>query len=74
MFNPDLSIQQFLLLLTALVALFAGYQLHARVLPWLRAQWKRRRSGLRYFEPHPYLTHLAARNDMPSQRTDSHHD
>jgi len=74
MINPELSAQQFLLLLTALVALLAGYQLHARLLPWLKAWRQRRHNGLRHFEPHPYLNQLAARSETTSSHTDYHHD
>ncbi|MDN0084373.1 hypothetical protein QU487_16675 [Crenobacter sp. SG2305] len=73
MFNPELSAQQFLLLLTALVALFAGYQLHARLLPWLRVWRQRRRNGLRHFAPHPYMNQLATRNETASPHHDHHH-
>ncbi|MCD4486688.1 hypothetical protein LQR31_19615 [Chromobacterium vaccinii] len=66
MFNPELSQLQFMVLLAALAAGIAGYQLRARLLPWLRSLLLRR---LRHFQPHPYLQKLKRRDDAPLARS-----
>ncbi|OHX10446.1 hypothetical protein [Chromobacterium sphagni] len=62
MFNPELSQLQFMVLLAALAAGIAGYQLHARLLPWIRRLLLRR---MRHFQPHPYLQRLQQQDDAP---------
>ncbi|WP_434635055.1 hypothetical protein [Chromobacterium sp. CV08] len=62
MFNPELSELQFMVLLTALAAGIAGYQVRARLLPWIRRLLLRR---MRHFQPHPYLQRLQQQDDAP---------
>ncbi|QEL55087.1 hypothetical protein [Chromobacterium paludis] len=51
MLNILLSESQFLILLTAVMAIVIGYLLRALLLPWIV---RMRQRQLRYFQPHPY--------------------